>query len=43
MQTVMVICTAANVVQAILYQRLTGKFQTMFWCLAAATALLSFV
>ena len=43
MQIVMVICTIANVVQAVLYQRLTGKFQTVFWCLAACTGLLSFV
>jgi hypothetical protein len=43
MQYVMMVCFVANVAQAIAYQRLTGRFQTMFWFLAAFTGLLSFV
>jgi hypothetical protein len=43
MRTLMIVLTIANVAQAIIYHRLEGKFQTMFWCLAAAAGLLSFV
>jgi len=43
MQILMVVCTIANVAQAIYYQRQSGKFQTTFWGLAALTALFAFV
>jgi hypothetical protein len=35
MTYILLACTVANAIQAILYHRMEGKFQTTFWCLTA--------